>query len=132
MNTLICCIEVRNYVIIKFVFFLSAGYSKLHKKRDRVIKCLADQGFVRELVEKLWSAQMITRRIYDEAKNYAPGVVERDRATVLFNAVLSSVELNPAKYGKFIVILGEIHGSQDLVAFIEGNLRYIIVHSLPC
>ena len=64
---------------------------------------------------------MITRRIYDEAKNYAPGVVERDRATVLFNAVLSSVKLNPAQYEKFIGILREIRGSKELVAFIEGN-----------
>ena len=89
---------------------------------DTIIEHLADQGFVGELVEKLWGAEMITRRIYDLAKNYAPGVVERDRATVLFNAVLSCVKLNPALYEKFIGILGEIHGSKELVAFIEGNL----------
>ena len=65
---------------------------------------------------------MITHSVYDGAKNYAPGVVERDRATVLFHAVLSSVKLNPAQYERFIAILGEIHGSRELVAFIKGNL----------
>ena len=101
---------------------LSDAYSKLQNKRDTIIPSLADQGIVRELVEKLWSAKMITRRIYDEANCFAPGVVERDRAAVLFNAVLSSVKLNPAQYEKFITILKEIQGSRDLVAFIEGNL----------
>ena len=65
---------------------------------------------------------MIPRRKYDEANNYAPGVVERDRATVLFNAVLAGVKLNPAKYDKFIAILKQIQGSEDLVAFIEGTM----------
>ena len=98
-------------------------YSKLQHKRDRIIRSLADQGFTRELAEKLLGAQMITRRIYDQARNVAPSVVEMDRTTVLFNAVLASVELNPAKYDKFITILKEIHGSEDLVAFIvEGRL----------
>ena len=63
---------------------------------------------------------MISRRIYDLAKNVAPGVVEEDRAAVLFNAVLASVELNPVKYDQFIGILKQIQGSDDLVAFIEG------------
>ena len=64
---------------------------------------------------------MISRRIYDQAKNVAPGEVEVDRAAVLFNAVLTGVELNPAKYDKFISILKQIRGSDDLVAFIEGR-----------
>ena len=108
------------------LYFLSAAYSKLQCKRDRIIQALADQGFTRELAEKLFGAEMITRRIYDEAKNSAPGVVEMDRTTVLFNAVLDSVELNPAKYEKFISVLREIRGSDDLVAFIEGRYHSIV------
>ena len=80
-------------------------YSTLQRKRDEIIQALADQGFTRALAEKLLGAEMITRRIYDEARNYAPGVVEMNRTTVLFNAVLDSVELNPAKY---ICVLREI------------------------
>ena len=100
----------------------SAGYNKLQRKRDKIIRNLADQEFTRELAEKLHGAEMITREIYDQAKNVAPGVVEVDRVTVLFNAVLASVELNPAKYDKFISILRQIRGSDDLVTFIEGRL----------
>ena len=48
-------------------------------------------------------------------------MVEKERATVLFNAVLAGVKLNPAKYDKFITILQEIQGSDDLVAFIKGR-----------
>ena len=48
-------------------------------------------------------------------------MVEVDRATVLFNAVLAGVELNPAKYEKFIRILKQIQRSDDLVDFIEGK-----------
>ena len=36
---------------------------------------------------------MIISRIYDLARNFAPGVVEVDRVTVLFDAVLAGVEL---------------------------------------
>ena len=62
---------------------------------------------------------MITLEIYNKSKNFAPGVVEEDRATTLFNAVLAGVELNAAKYDKFILILKQIRGSDDLVAFID-------------
>ena len=48
-------------------------------------------------------------------------MVEVDRVTVLFNAVLASVKLNPAKYDKFIHILKEIQGSDDLVDHIESR-----------
>ena len=64
---------------------------------------------------------MIGSPIYDQARNFAPGVVERDRATALFNAVLDGVELNPAKYDRFIHILTQIRGSDDLVTFIKGK-----------
>ena len=76
------------------------------------------------LAEKLLGADMITRRIYDQARNVAPGMVEMDRAAVLFNAVLASVKLNPAKYAQFISILQQIQGSSDLVGFIEGGFLY--------
>ena len=65
---------------------------------------------------------MITRRTYDQARNIAPGVVEIDRTTTVFNAVLASVKLNSAKYDKFISILKKMRGTDDLVAFIEGNV----------
>ena len=64
---------------------------------------------------------MISLRTYDLARNVAPGVVEVDRATVLFNAVLAGVKLNPANYNNFISILRQIRGSDDLVDFIEGR-----------
>ena len=99
-------------------------YSTLQRKRDTIIQTLADQGFTRALAEKLLQAEMITRRIYDEAR--IPGVVETDRTTVLFNAVLASVKLNPARYDTFIGVLREIRGSDDLVAFIEGRYHSIV------
>ena len=99
-------------------------YSTLQRKRDTIIQALADQGFTRALAEKLLRAEMITRRIYDEAR--IPGVVEMDRTTVLFNAVLASVKLNPARYDTFIGFLREIRGSDDLVAFIEGRYHSIV------
>ena len=81
-------------------------------------------GFTGELSEKLLGADMITRHIYDHARNVAPGMVEMDRAAVLFNAVLASVKLNPAKYAQFISILQQIQGSSDLVDFIKGGFLY--------
>ena len=107
--------------VLNCVFFSSGEYSRLQCKRDTIIRQLADQGFTGELGEKLLGAEMISRRIYAQARNVAPGVVEVDRATVLFNAVLAGVELNPAKYDKFICILKQIQGSDDLVDFIEGR-----------
>ncbi len=58
-----------------------------------------------------WGAEMITHSVYDEARISAPGVVERDRATLLFNAVLSSVKLNPTQYETLIGTLGKMHGA---------------------
>ena len=109
-------------LLFKFILFPSGGYSRLQRKRDTIIGHLADLGFTGELAEKLLGADMITRRIYDQARNVAPGMVEMDRAAVLFNAVLASVKLNPAKYAQFISILQQIQGSSDLVGFIEGGL----------
>ena len=105
-------------------FLSSGGYSRLQRKRDTIIGHLADLGFTGELAEKLLGADMITRRIYNQARNVAPGMVEMDRAAVLFNAVLASVKLNPVKYAQFISILQQIQGSRDLVDFIEGGLLY--------
>ena len=73
---------------------------------------------------------MITRRIYDQARNFAPGEVEVDRATGLFNAVLASVELNPMKYDMFISILMEMPGSEDIVSFIEGKALQLVNSNL--
>ena len=103
---------------LKFVF-LSGGHSKLVRKKDTIIKQIAGQRFTRDLAEKLLGAKMIGSTTYYQAKNYATGVVEVDRATALFNAVVAGVELNPAKYGDFIRILKQIQGSDDLVAFIN-------------
>ena len=102
--------------------FLAAGYSKLQCKRDKIIRYIADLRFTKDLAEKLLATDMINRRVYDLANNVAPGVVEVDRATVLFNAVLAGVKLNPAKYDQFICILKEIEGSNDLVVFIEEQV----------
>lgn len=101
--------------------FLSDGPSKLMRKRNTIIENIAGLGFTGDLNEKLLATGMITSHIYDQARNFAPGVVEKERATVLFNAVLAGVKLNPAKYDKFITILQEIQGSDDLVAFIKGR-----------
>ena len=49
-------------------------------------------------------------------------MVERDRVTVLFDAVLAGVELNPSNYEKFLDILKTIGGLEDIVVFIEGKL----------
>ena len=104
-----------------YYIFLSAGYNKLQCQRDTIIESLADLGLTRNLAEKLLGAKMITRHIYDQANNFAAGVVEVNRATVLFNAVLARVKLKPAKYGEFIALLKLIPGSDDLVDFIEGR-----------
>ena len=108
----------------------SAGFSKLQCKRDTIINSLADLGLTRDLAERLFGAGMITRRIYNQARNFAPGEVEVDRATGLFNAVLASVELNPMKYDMFISILMEMPGSEDIVSFIEGKALQLVNSNL--
>ena len=47
-------------------------------------------------------------------------MVERDRVTVPFDAVLASVKLNPLKYSEFLGIL-EIEGLDAIVVFIDGK-----------
>ena len=103
------------------------GYKKLHSRRDKIIKYLAAQQSSSELAEKLSRDRLITCRIYDIARNTAPGVVEFDRITEIFNAVLSSVELNSEVYGKFIRILKEIQGLEDIITIIDGKFsKYFI------
>ena len=115
---------VKPPVIVLNNYFFSAVYYKLQRKRDTIISHLAQLRITAPLVEKLLKEKMITNEIYEQAKNFAPGTGETDRATVLFNAVLAGVELNPAKYYNFIGILREIWGSDDLVAHIEGRFMY--------
>ena len=67
-------------------------------------------------------AGFITQAVYALANNKAPGVVERDRISVTFDAVVAGVKLNPLKYNTFLSILGEIEGIQDIVAYINGKV----------
>ena len=109
-----------------FHLFLSAEYKKLQQERGTIIDYLAAQNIAALLADKLFGAGFITRRVCDLAKNLAPGVVERDRVTGLFDAVLASVKLNPSKYNKFLGILKEIEGLGEIVAFLDGKLLLIL------
>ena len=53
-------------------------------------------------------------------------MVERNRVTGLFDAVLASVKLNPSKYNMFLGILKEIEGLGDIVAFLDSRLILIL------
>ena len=107
-------------------FPLSDGYKKLTKRRDDIIEYLASQKTAKKLASKLLAAEFITHSVYNQANNYATNVVETDRVTVMFDAVLAAVKLNPSKFNKFLSILKEIEGLGDIVAFIDGKLLLIL------
>ena len=103
--------------------FFSAGYKKLQQMRDQIIEFLADQKFAAQLADKLLGAVLISKSVYDHAKNYAPGVVERDRVTVMFDAVLAHIKLDRdgLKYNGFLTILKETEGLGDIVKTIDSK-----------
>ena len=104
-----------------FHLFLSAEYKKLQQQRDTIIDYLAAQNIAALLADKLLGAGFITCPVYALAKNFAPGVVERDRVTVLFDAVLAGVKLDPSMYNTFLGILKEIEGLGAIVAVLDGK-----------
>ena len=97
-------------------------YQKILTRYDAIIHQLASARCSGVLADKLRSKKLITGEIYEEALNFAPGVVESTRIRPMINAVLAKVELNADNYYIFIGVLQEIDGIEDTVQYVEGNL----------
>ena len=61
-------------------------------------------------------------RVFEEALNAGPGVVETVRIRPVVGAVLAKVEMNTENYYKFQDILQELGGLQDTVQLLQGML----------
>lgn len=71
-----------------------------------------------ELAGKLYfSAGLISESIWEEA--YVGGKTNTNKLCLLLKSVLSQVELNAANYDKFVTVLAEIGGLQDIVELLE-------------
>ena len=105
----------------------SEEYIKLSCRRDRIVQFLAYQKCSAGLAERLHRDKVISSHVYDRAKNFAPDVVERDRISVMFDAVLSKVDLSSRFYSQFLNGLKEMAGLEDIVDFIDGKTACLCI-----
>ena len=71
-----------------------------------------------ELAGKLYfSARLISESIWEEA--YVGGKTNANKIRLLMKSILSQVELNAANYDKFVTVLKDISGLQDIVELLE-------------
>ena len=79
---------------------------------------LSSVGIAAQLADKLYySARLITKAVWEEAT--LGGMTDSNKLRVLMNSVLSQVELNAANYDKFVTVLYEFDGLQDVVQLLE-------------
>ena len=81
---------------------------------------LSDNVQPERLAGKLFSAGMITRSTAQKAN--MRGITDSERIRPLVYAVLSQVEKNTANYGKFLNILEDEGGIQELVQLLQKQL----------
>ena len=93
-------------------------YQALLTNFPRLITTLSPMVSAEELAEKLHcSARLITKGTWEEAS--LGGVTNSNKLRNLMKSVLSQVELNAANYDKFVAILYEFDGLQDVVQLLE-------------
>ena len=95
----------------------SVEYRKLKHNLDKITHFLAVNIDPELLAVRLYSSEMITDSLLEEASMNAIAKSKRIRA--LMSAILSLVELNGEKYGQFLNILEEIEGLDELVHLLQ-------------
>ena len=83
-----------------------------------LVKALSHMMSAEELADKLYfSAELITESIWEEVS--VGGVVSSKKLRLLMKSVLSQVELKAANYDKFVAVLKELDGLQDIIEILE-------------
>ena len=93
-------------------------YDRLLTRFPQLIESLAYTTRAEDLADKLLREKLITKGCWEEA--CLPTVANSMRTRRLIGAVLSQVELNASNYDKFVSVLGEFNGLQDIVQLVEG------------
>ena len=93
-------------------------YQTLLTNFPKLIKTLSPMISAEDLADKLFcSARLITKGTWEEAS--LEGVTNSSKLRKLMKSVLSQVELNAANYDKFVTVLYEFDGLQDVVQLLE-------------
>ena len=95
-------------------------YRTLRRNLEVVIDFLSENVQPERLCGKLFSAGMITRSTAQKAN--MRGITDFERIRPLVYAVLSQVEKNTANYGKFLNILEDEGGMEELVQLLQKQL----------
>ena len=98
----------------------SSEYRTLRQNLEVIVDFLSDNVQPERLAGKLFSAGMITRSIAQKAN--MSGVTDSERIRPLVYAVLSQVEKNSANFGKFLNILDDEVGMEELVQLLQSQL----------
>ena len=93
-------------------------YGRLFARFPQLIESLAYTTRAEDLADKLLREKLITKGCWEEA--CLPTVANSMRTQRLIGAVLSQVELNASNYDKFVSVLEEFNGLQDIVQLVEG------------
>ena len=93
-------------------------YQRLFTNFPRLMTALSPMVSAEDLADKLYfSARLITKGTWEEAS--LGGVTNSNKLRNLMKSVLSQVELNAANYDKFVTVLNEFDGLQDVVQLLE-------------
>ena len=83
-----------------------------------LVKALGHMMSAEELADKLYfTAGLITESIWEEVS--VGGVPSSNKCRLLMKSVLSQVELKAANYDKFMAVLKELDGLQDIIEMLE-------------
>ena len=93
-------------------------YKRLFLNFPRLVSALSALVSAEELAGKLYfSAGLISESVWDEAN--VGGKTNAKKLCLLIKSVLSQVEMNVVNYDKFIIVLTEISGLQDIVELLK-------------
>ena len=100
------------------------NYRKLKRRESEIVYQLAAERCSADLALRLFSAEVIKDRIYQEGDNFGPHVVETDRIKVLLDAVIGTVKQNPSRFTTFIRVLRDM-GLKDVSDFVNSKQVFI-------
>ena len=93
-------------------------YQRLFSTFPTLVTALTPMVGAAELADKLYfSTRLITESVWEEAS--VGGVTNSTKIRLLIKSVLSQVELNAANYEKFVAVLREFDGLQEIVELLE-------------
>ena len=96
-------------------------YDKLLECSDTLITQLAAAKCAEILATKLRAKKLITESVFANATSAGPGVIERTRIQAIIGHVLAQAKNNSAYCSKFLDVLRDIEGLQDVVELLEGT-----------